>query len=72
MDAGAIERLGEAMAESHAQQASITTPAIESESTPPPTLGPQRDRTEERESEAAQIMREHQQDRERDVGREIE
>ncbi len=71
MDAGAIERLGEAMAESHAQQASITTPAIDSEAVSPPSIGQERESGEDRESEAAQIMRE-QQERERDVGWEIE
>jgi ATP-dependent exoDNAse (exonuclease V) alpha subunit len=33
MDAGAIERLGEAMAETHAQRASIATPTAEREET---------------------------------------
>jgi len=62
MDAGAIERLGEAMAESHAQQASITLP----ERQEMPDM--------ERESEAARIMREEQQgvDRDRDLGQGIE
>ena len=35
MDTGAIERLGEAMAKSHAQQASIATPTAERESRQP-------------------------------------
>jgi len=74
MDTGAIERLGEAMAESHAQQASITTPAIDHELASRPDVVQQRDPREGRESEAAQIMREQQQERERDrdVGWEIE
>jgi ATP-dependent exoDNAse (exonuclease V) alpha subunit len=74
MDAGAIERLGEAMAESHAQQASITTPAIDREAASRPDPGQERDRREERESEAARLVREQQQQRERDrdVGWEIE
>jgi ATP-dependent exoDNAse (exonuclease V) alpha subunit len=59
MDAGAIERLGEAMAESHAQQASITV----SERPEPPEI--------ERESEAAQVMRESE-PHDRDLGGEID
>jgi hypothetical protein len=89
MDTGAIERLGEAMAESHAQQASVTTPAKDptnrgdeiavdqsqqfAETGPVPTTGglhapstepDPRQEAHERESEAGQIMRES--DRERD------
>ena len=56
MDAGAIERLGEAMATSHAQEPSIATPLAQ-----------------ERESEAAQLMRECQErERARDIGLEAE
>jgi conjugative relaxase-like TrwC/TraI family protein len=74
MDAGAIERLGEAMSESHAKQASIATPTAEITSglgpdagADPPTgpgIGPTME-SEERESEVGRIMRE-QQERERD------
>jgi hypothetical protein len=101
MDAGAIERLADAIAQSNAQQPSIATPAIDrpsyeraspdpSESTdhafeqanpsglwaavgadPPP--GPDTGHQgQQRESEAAQIMRDQQHDRERGVGWEIE
>jgi ATP-dependent exoDNAse (exonuclease V) alpha subunit len=68
MDAGAIERLGEAIAESHAQQPSIASPAVERDWPQPvhreTAYAPERDRPEvpqptaERESEAARIMRE--------------
>lgn len=76
MDTGAIERLGEAMAESHAQQPSIITPAVERESHQPqpevaPTIEPTREHEEarERESEVARIMRdEAQEQRDRDRG----
>jgi ATP-dependent exoDNAse (exonuclease V) alpha subunit len=52
MHAGAIERLGEAMSESNAQQASIATPERQGE----PTMEPDRHQAQERESEAAQAM----------------
>jgi ATP-dependent exoDNAse (exonuclease V) alpha subunit len=72
MNAGAIERLGEAMSESNAQQASIATPERQGE----PTMEPDRDQAQNRESEAAQIMRESQEqqdrDRDRDLGHGIE
>jgi ATP-dependent exoDNAse (exonuclease V) alpha subunit len=72
MDAGAIERLGEAMAESHAQQASVTAPAIEREAAGRPDPGHERDR--HGDSEAEQIVREQQQqpERDRDVGWEMQ
>jgi ATP-dependent exoDNAse (exonuclease V) alpha subunit len=61
MDTGAIERLGEAISESHAKQASITTPLAE------------RDAAQERESEVGRVMREQEQrDRDRDLGHAIE
>jgi len=89
MDAGAIERLGEAIAESHAQQASITVPIAERDpadaevtacltsglapgvGADPPT-GPDPGH-EGRESDAGEIMRESQQqhDREDRLGWEI-
>ncbi len=64
MDTGAIERLGEAMAESHAQQASIATPTRDERRDPP---------VPERESEAATLMRatvelDRDRDYERDIG----
>ncbi len=74
MDAGAIERLGEAIAESHAQQPSIATPSIEREwSEPEATTVAERDRHEpaepaaehERESEAGRIVREDQERQDR-------
>jgi hypothetical protein len=104
MDTGAIERLGETIAESHAQQPSIATPAAtpaaaararehqpaqHAEQTPTAllaadsatTTGPstyERDTLSERESEAASIMYESQeqqdrgQDHDRDLGYRIE
>jgi conjugative relaxase-like TrwC/TraI family protein len=87
MEAGAIERLGEAIAESHAQQASISTsladhgspsieaspepstsrvvPGVEADSSTNLDTGHEED---ERESEAAQIMRDSQQQLARDQG----
>ncbi|HEY4996434.1 MAG TPA: MobF family relaxase [Solirubrobacteraceae bacterium] len=74
LDAGAIERLGEAMSESHAKQASIATPTAEITSglgpdagaDPPtgPDIGPTGE-PRERESEVGRLMRE-QQERERE------
>ena len=53
MDAGAIERLGEAIAESHAQQPSIATPTAEREwSEPEATTVAERDRHEPAEPAA--------------------
>ncbi|HEY3865338.1 MAG TPA: MobF family relaxase [Solirubrobacteraceae bacterium] len=73
MDTGAIERLGEAIAESHAQQPSIATPAVEPEPRQPrpeaiPAAEPVHDHQQdrERESEVARIMRESQEQRDRD------
>jgi conjugative relaxase-like TrwC/TraI family protein len=82
MDAGAIERLGEAMAQSHAQAASITTPLAEITdglaagvgADPPPGrgAGPTLEH-DVAEAEAGRIMREQQEpDRDRDLGRGIE
>jgi hypothetical protein len=82
MDTGAIERLGEAMSQSHAKQASIATPALESglgpdasaDPPPGPGIGPT-PVSEERESEVGRIMREDQereQDRDCDLGHGIE
>jgi conjugative relaxase-like TrwC/TraI family protein len=60
LDAGAIERLAEAIAESHAQQASITVPERD------------REPSSERESEAAEIMRaSEQQDQDHQLDWEI-
>lgn len=77
MDTGAIERLGEAMAESHAQQPGIATPAVEREPRQPQTevtpaieLGHEREQTQERESEIEKIIREIQEQRERERGQE--
>jgi ATP-dependent exoDNAse (exonuclease V) alpha subunit len=78
MDAGAIERLGHAMAESHAQEASV---ARAEQSDPGRALRaeghahePDKEQSElarERESEAAQIMRESEQCvRDHDLGSE--
>ncbi len=64
MDAGAIEHLAQAMAESHAQQASITTPAIDYEAVL--RSDPENERGS-RESEAAHIMYQQQQQHERHV-----
>ncbi len=82
MDTGAIERLGEAIAESHAQQPSIATPTAEREwRQPQPEATPMAERgrheheqAKERESEAGRIMRESQEQREqdRDLGYGIE
>jgi ATP-dependent exoDNAse (exonuclease V) alpha subunit len=70
MDTGAIERLAEAMSESHAQQPSITTPLAERD--PAQERGEQ---TQERESESevGRIMREsqEQQDRDREQDRDL-
>src|SRR6202007_2953650 len=79
MDAGAIERLGQAMAQSHAQEASI----VRGEQGAPDRQ--QHDRAQireaspdhpeesrERESEAAQIMRESERERDRAFGCEME
>lgn len=84
MDAGAIERLGEAMSESHAKQASIATATAEitgglgpdagADPPPGPGIGPTGE-PHERESEVGRIMREQQQlerDREHDRARGIE
>jgi conjugative relaxase-like TrwC/TraI family protein len=65
MDAGAIERLGEALSESHAKQASIATPLAERDP----------GQEHERESEVGRVMREqqeHERDRDRDLGHGIE
>ena len=62
MDAGAIERLGEAMAESHAQQPSIATPLARERER-------EQERPVERESEAERAMRE---ERAHDRGWEID
>ena len=74
MDAGAIERLGEAMSESNAKHASIATPAAEitnpvgldagADPPPGPGIAPTTQR-DENESEVGRIMLE-QQDREQD------
>ncbi len=70
MDAGAIERLGEAMAESHSQEASITTPELSHQPESRHRPEQERDPGAERESEAALAMREQQGDR--DLGWEPE
>jgi conjugative relaxase-like TrwC/TraI family protein len=80
MDAGAIERLGDAMAESHAQAASIATPLAEitdglgpragADSPPGRGAGPTPEQ-DVAEAEAGRIMRE-QQEPDRDLGRGIE
>jgi ATP-dependent exoDNAse (exonuclease V) alpha subunit len=63
MDTGAIERLGEAISESNAKQASITTPLAERD----------REQQRDRESELEQIMREQQErEHDRDLGHGIE
>jgi conjugative relaxase-like TrwC/TraI family protein len=80
MDTGTIERLGEAMSESHAKQASIVIPAVEITSglgpdvagDPPPTadIGPTRET--ESESEVGRIMLEQEQlDRDRGEDRDV-
>jgi len=81
MDAGAIERLGDAIAESHAQQPSIATPTVEREwpepAHPEPAFAAERDPCEQGaaernpESEAGRVMREslEQQDRAREQDR---
>jgi ATP-dependent exoDNAse (exonuclease V) alpha subunit len=69
MDAGAIERLGDAMEQSHAEQASIGTPELQERSALPG------DPLEsDRESEAAQAMRESElrHDRDRGLGWSVE
>jgi conjugative relaxase-like TrwC/TraI family protein len=66
MDAGATERLGEAMAESHAQQATTTVPTAERDEQSCPGVELQRDTDVESEGEAAQLMRQHQQEHDRD------
>jgi hypothetical protein len=71
MDAGAIERLGEAMVESHAHEASIKTALVDRDDRQPSQLEHERDRDQERTSEAAQVMRESEQQH-RDLGLEIE
>jgi conjugative relaxase-like TrwC/TraI family protein len=84
MDAGAIERLGEAMSESHAKHASIATPLAEitdglgpgagADPPPRPGTGPTTD-SHRVESEVECIMREQQErehDRDRDLGHRIE
>jgi conjugative relaxase-like TrwC/TraI family protein len=80
MDTGAIERLGEAITESHAQQASIATPAVEPEPRHPqseatPLVEPvhEHEQVHEHESEVARIMRESQEqrDREREQDRDL-
>jgi conjugative relaxase-like TrwC/TraI family protein len=79
MDTGAIERLGEAISESNAKQASITTPLAERdaergiESVAAPTHA--RDHEYERESEVGRIMHmqeQLEQDRDHDLGYGIE
>jgi len=65
LDTGAIEQLAEAISESHAKQASITTPLADRDHTP----------EQDRESEVGQILHEQQQleqDRDRDLGHGIE
>jgi conjugative relaxase-like TrwC/TraI family protein len=77
MDTGAIERLAEAMSESHAKQASITTPLAERDGgrgTESGT-GVEPELTNERESEVGRIMHAQEQleqDRDRDLGHGIE
>ena len=80
MDTGAIERLGEAMAESHAQQPSIATPAADPEPRQPQPEATQaaepvheREQVHEHESEVGRIMREshEQRDREREQNRDL-
>jgi conjugative relaxase-like TrwC/TraI family protein len=78
MDSGAIERLGEAMARSNAQDASITRAEVERAGRAESSADRERERAEafrterdeERESEAGRIMREsrEQWERERDLG----
>jgi ATP-dependent exoDNAse (exonuclease V) alpha subunit len=82
MDAGAIERLGEAMTKSHAQSASIAMPLAETgdglgpragaDSPPGRGAGPTVER-DAAETEVGRIMREQQEpDRDRDLGRGFE
>lgn len=78
LDAGAIQRLVEAIADSHAQQPSIATLAVERDwpqpAQPEAAYATEHDRHEpagpgaeqERQSEAARIMRESQEQHERD------
>ncbi len=73
VDTAAIERLGQAMAKSHEQQASITHPLAEREREADPTAE-RGEHIQECESEAGRIMREsqaqqnHEQDRGLDYG----
>jgi hypothetical protein len=76
MDAGAIERLGEAMAESHAQQASITTPVADrgpgqgAELQPNPGAGPTTEPSTTRSDGLVQQSdRAQEQEQESEVGR---
>lgn len=72
MDAGAIERLGQAMTESHAQEASIARPPAEQERGAEPRAEhkDQRDRTTEREPTGEpRDQGKHIQEPESDVGR---
>ncbi len=84
MDAGAIERLGEAMAESHAQHASITRSVEDRDfgqgAEPKHAVGREssmeserKELLQQRDSEAGRVMRESEQhDRDRDIGQGIE
>jgi conjugative relaxase-like TrwC/TraI family protein len=78
MDAGAIERLANAMAESHAQQASIARPELDrgaepqSERERQAERENQRDRAIEPESEAGRIMRESQEQRDQERDRNLD
>jgi hypothetical protein len=67
MDTGAIERLGELMAESHAQEASITTPVADRGVEQEPL---RTDRDQERDRDADELTREpHPDERENDRDR---
>ena len=73
MDTTAIERLGEAIAESHAQQPSIATPTAQPELRQPQPEATllaepvhEHEQVHERESEVGRIMRESQEQRDRD------
>jgi ATP-dependent exoDNAse (exonuclease V) alpha subunit len=81
MDAGAIERLGQEMAESHAQQASIARPELGREAEPQTERERQTEREspadrpterEEPESEVGRIMRESQEQRDHEQDRNLD
>jgi ATP-dependent exoDNAse (exonuclease V) alpha subunit len=78
MEAGAIERLGEAMSESHAQHPSISTPLADrapgqgiASTAAAESVQGEHEQEQERESEVGRIMRESQEQREREQDRDL-